>query len=105
MAVKKKKKKKKWRMNSRQKNRVKKKIISIRISYYCLDLLIASSPDISYDKAVWCNDLSVCWYIRVDSLRTGPRFYLGMFWVSFILFPFIAVKNFHNAFQQVMYTP
>ena len=92
-------------MNSRQKNRAKKKIISSRISYYCLDLLIASSANISYDKAVWCNDLSVCWYIRVDSLRTGRRCYLGMFWVSFILFPFIAVKNFHNAFQQVMYTP
>ena len=27
-----------------------KKIISSRISYYCLDMLIVSSPDISYDK-------------------------------------------------------
>lgn len=80
-------------MNSRQKNRAKKKIISSRISYYCLDLLIASSPNISYDKAVWCNDLSVCWYFRVDSLRKGRRCYLGMFWVSFILFPFIAVSK------------
>ena len=104
MAVKRKKKKKikEW---IQDKKTVRKKIISSRISCYCLDMLIASSPDISYDKAVWCNHLSVCWYIRVDSLRTGRRCYLGMFWVSFILFPFIAVKNFHNAFQQVMYTP
>ena len=48
MAVKKKKKKK--IKNEFKTKKHAKKLISSRISYYCLDMLIVSSPDISYDK-------------------------------------------------------
>ena len=53
MAVKKKK-RKKIKNEFKTKKPCEKKIISSRISYYCLDMhmSIASSPDISYDKAV-----------------------------------------------------